>query len=154
MSERGSDDKNPEQASNPVPTKQCYKKPRQVISFNIFSFLVHWWFTHVFWHVPSFWHNLDCPQFLFKNLRAGLQDWLLNIISLLDTAFLQVCQTLVSAKPKVKSDIRWWSWTKGLHQVVTAKIPKQVCGHSSEFTKGKKSPIKRYSMRKYHKQIF
>ena len=44
--------------------------------------------------------------------------------------------------------------TKVLHQVVTAKIPKQVCGHSSEFTKGKKSPIKRYSMRKYHKQIF
>jgi len=56
----------PVQASNPVPTKQCYKKPRQV------------------------------------------------------------CQTLVSAKPKV----------------VTAKIPKQICGHSSEFTKRKTNPTK------------
>merc|ERR1712223_713046 len=54
----------PVQASNPVPTKQCYKKTRQV------------------------------------------------------------CQTLVSAKPKV----------------VTAKIPKQVCGHSREFTKRKTNP--------------
>merc|ERR1712223_2241835 len=36
----------------------------------------------------------------------------------------QVCQTLVSAKPKV----------------VTAKIPKQVCEHGSEFTKRKANP--------------
>ena len=74
--------------------------------------------------------------------------------------FLKVCQTLVSAKPKVNCltitiflpihplllqylfnilKIHWLEACSAV-QVVTAKIPKQVCGHSSEFTKRKTNP--------------
>ena len=45
----------------------------------------------------------------------------------------------------VQSELQNYNYVAGVNlQVVTAKIPKQICGHSSEFTKRKTNPTKRY----------
>ena len=142
-----------EQASNPVPTKQCYKKPRQVYFHILCSNSNFSLFRHVFFFFRIF---SSFAQHRFLSYKHVILFFLFNLVhlccnknffrcvrpwsALSQRLIIQILCVIIKFK---SPNFEITTFRPNPHQVVTAKIPKQVCGQSSELTKRKTNPTKR-----------